>query len=236
MSRPRVVSRLGLADAVTAANAALGFLAAALAPSSPRLAAQLILLAAVADGLDGVLAERVGATPVGEYLDSLSDVASFGVAPALLVFAVVQDELSLSLAGPTVEMALALSVPTLFVVASVVRLGLYTAYDIGRGTTEGVQTTLAATVLAVGYLAGIESPPVLLGSTGAFVGLMIVPIGYPDLRVRDALAVGVVQVLAILAPATFSRLFPRLLLGFALAYLALAPRFYPRGIREGKRS
>lgn len=234
MPRSRVVARLGLADAVTAANAALGFLAAATALLSPTLSARFILLAAVADGLDGVLAERVGSTPVGEYLDSLADVASFGVAPALLVFAVARSEWDLSLSEPTVTLAFALSIPALFVVASVVRLGLYTAYDIGRGTTEGVQTTLAATVLAAGYLAGIEQPLVFLGTMATFVGLMIVPISYPDLRVRDALAMGVIQVLSILVPGTFSRLFPRLLLVCALAYLVFAPRYYPHV--KGKRS
>ena len=236
MFRPRFLSRLGLADAVTAANAALGFLAAVVAPFSPALAARFILLAAVADGLDGVLAGYVGSTPVGEFLDSLADVASFSVAPALFVFAVARNEWSLSLSVLTVELALALAIPALFVVVGVIRLGLYTAYDIGRGTTEGAQTTLAATVLAVAYLAGIENPVVLLGATFAFVGLMVAPVGYPDLRARDALAMGVVQGLAILIPEALSRLFPRLLLAGALAYLTLAPRLYPRTAGEGKRS
>ena len=235
MSRPRVLFRLGLADAVTAANAALGFLAAALAPSSPELAARLVLLAAVADGLDGVLAGWLGATPVGEFLDSLADVASFGVAPALVVVAVAREKWNLALTEPAISTALWLSVPTAFVVVSVLRLGLYTAYDIDRERTEGVQTTLAATVLAVAYLAGMESPLVLLGAMAAFVVLMVAPVGYPDLRARDALVMGVVQALAIVLPTAFSRLFPRLLLASALAYLAFAPRWY-RPAHEGKRS
>lgn len=234
--RPRIVSRLGLADAITATNAALGFLAAAAAPFAPTLAARLVLLAAVADGLDGLLAERVGSTPVGEYLDSLADVASFGVAPGLLVFGVARLEWGVSFADPTARLAFALCVPALFVVTAVIRLGLYTAYDLARGVTEGAQTTLAATVLAVAYLAGVRSPAVLLGATAAFVGLMVVPVGYPDLRPRDALVMGVVQACSILVPDLFSRLFPRLLLASALAYLVFAPRYYPQATREGKRS
>jgi archaetidylserine synthase len=231
----RFVARLGLADAVTATNAALGFLAAAVAPFSPSLAARLILLAAVADGLDGVLAEYTGSTPVGEFLDSLADVASFGVAPALFVFGVARIEWNLSFGDPTIELALALFVPALFVVMGVVRLGLYTAYDIGRETTEGAQTTLAATVLAVGYLAGVRTPMVLLVATAVFIGLMVAPITYPDLRARDALVMGVVQGGAILAPERLFRVFPRLLCVCALAYLVLGPRFYPRS-GEGKRT
>jgi archaetidylserine synthase len=232
-SRPRVVAALSLADGVTAANAALGFLAAALAPLSPAFAARLILLAAVADGLDGVLAARVGATPVGEFLDSLADVASFCVAPALLVFSAARREWGLSAISG--EFVLALVVPALFVVSGVVRLGLYTAYDTQRGRTEGVQTTLAATVLAAGYLAGVRMPSVLLATSALFAGLMVAPATYPDLRVRDALVMGVVQAGAILVPTALLRAFPRLLLVCALAYLALAPRLYPSA-GEGKRT
>jgi archaetidylserine synthase len=234
-SRSRFVARLGLADGVTAANAALGFLAAAVAPFSPSLAARLILLAAVADGLDGVLAEYMGSTPVGEFLDSLADVASFCVAPALFVFSVARADWKLSFADPTVGLALALCVPALFVVTGVVRLGLYTAYDIERGVTEGAQTTLAATVLAVGYLAGIGTPLVFLVATAIFVGLMVAPVTYPDLRTRDALVMGVIQAGSILVPGRFFRVFPRVLLICALAYLVLGPQFYPR-TDEGKRT
>ena len=232
-TRPRFVAALSLADGVTATNAALGFLAAALAPVSPPLAARLVLLAAVADGLDGVLATHVGSTPVGEFLDSLADVASFCVAPALLVVSTVRLEEGGALS--TGVGWLALAVAALFVVSGVVRLGLYTAYDVERGRTEGVQTTLAATVLAAGLLAGVAPPTVLVGATAVFAGLMVAPIGYPDLRVRDALVMGVVQAGTILAPTVLFRAFPRVLLVCALAYLALAPQLYPTG-GEGKRT
>lgn len=233
--RSRVVARLGLADAVTATNAGLGFLAAAAAPFAPALAARLILLAAVADGLDGVIAARTGGTPVGEFLDSLADVASFTVAPALFVFGVVRAERDLSFADPVPMLALALVVPLVFVVVGVVRLGLYTAYDIDRGSTEGVPTTLAATVLAAAFLAGVRHPAVLLATTLVFVALMVAPVTYPDLRVRDALVMGAVQVGAILSPGSLARVFPRLLCAFAFAFVLLGPRWYPRPT-EGKRT
>jgi CDP-diacylglycerol--serine O-phosphatidyltransferase len=50
-------------------------------------AALLILIAGVADVLDGRIARMTGATtPFGEVFDSLADVVSFGVAPSMLVF------------------------------------------------------------------------------------------------------------------------------------------------------
>jgi len=90
--QPRFVGRLGAADAVTVANAALGFLATAAALIDVTLAARLILVGAITDALDGIVARRRGSTPAGVYLDSLADVASFGVAPAVLVVAVVFEQ------------------------------------------------------------------------------------------------------------------------------------------------
>ncbi|WP_255196605.1 protein sorting system archaetidylserine synthase [Halorarius litoreus] len=223
--QPRFVGRLALADLVTVANAALGFGAVAAATLSPALAARLILLGAIADGLDGVLARHYGSSAAGEFLDSLADVATFAVAPAMLVFVVASDAWGVALDGST---AAALGLPALFVAIAVLRLGLYTAEDVGDATTDGVQTTLAATLLAAGFLAGVTTPTILLAATGVFCYLMVAPVSYPDLWARDALVLGGLQALAVLLPDTFGGVFPRALLAAALAYLVLAPRFYWR--------
>ncbi|WP_254537762.1 protein sorting system archaetidylserine synthase [Halomarina litorea] len=223
---PRFVGRLGPADAVTVANAALGFAAAAAVLVDPGLAARLVLLAAVADGLDGVLARETGGTEIGPYLDALADVASFCVAPALFVFAVAAD--AWGAAPPAVVAAVA--VPALFVAMGVVRLGMYTIHDPAGPVTVGVPTTLAATVLAALYLAGVTNPTVLLGLTGVFAYLMVTSVEYPDLYARDALVMGAVQVLAVAVPGVLGRAFPRILLAGALGYLVLGPRFYWRDV------
>ena len=52
-----------------------------------ELAAGMLILAALVDGLDGLLARRLNAaSPFGAELDSLSDFVCFGVAPALCVY------------------------------------------------------------------------------------------------------------------------------------------------------
>jgi CDP-diacylglycerol--serine O-phosphatidyltransferase len=223
--QPRFLGQLGLADAVTVANAALGFVAAAVAAADPALSARLILLAAIADGLDGVVARARGGTPVGDYLDSLADVASFGVAPAVFVHAVATD--ATTALGSTLGLAAAV-IPAAFVAMAVVRLGFYMLQDRDTPETEGVQTTLAATILAVTYLAGITEPAVLLAATALFTYLMIASVTYPELYARDALVLGGLQALAVLFPKAVNRVFPRSLLLFAVAYLVLAPFIYWR--------
>jgi CDP-diacylglycerol--serine O-phosphatidyltransferase len=224
--QPRLLGQLGLADLVTAANAAIGFVAVATATVDPALAARLILLAAIADGLDGVVARVRGGTAVGPVLDSLADVASFGVAPAALVYAVASNG-GTTVSGDPFAIA-ALVVPALYVSMAVVRLGFYMLHDCENPETEGVQTTLAATVLAVTYLAGIGEPTVLVAMAALFTYLMVAPVTYPDLYARDAVVLGGLQALAIAIPTAVDRVFPRSLLLFALAYLVLAPFVYWR--------
>ncbi|WP_440006109.1 protein sorting system archaetidylserine synthase [Halomicrococcus sp. SG-WS-1] len=222
--QPRFVGRLSLADAVTVSNAAVGFLAVVVADANPELAARLVLLAAVADGLDGVLARHVGSSAAGPYLDSLADVASFGVAPATLVVAVVAESWGLY----TPRGAVAVLGAALFVGAAIVRLGLYTAYDTDDDVTEGVPTTLASVVLSAGVLVGVTDPLALVVLAYVLTVLMVSTITYPDLLARDALIMGVVHSLAVLIPDFLGRTFPYALLTLALAYLLLGPHFYWR--------
>ncbi|WP_280587100.1 protein sorting system archaetidylserine synthase [Halorubrum sp. Boch-26] len=232
--RFRFVGRLGLADAVTVANAAVGFLAVVAATVDLELAARLVLLAAVADGLDGVVARHRGSTEAGPYLDSLADVASFGVAPAALVAVVVLD--GASFAGAPLFVAAGVGAGALFVATAVARLGLYTAYDSGTRETVGVPTTLAATILAAAVIAGYTDPALLIAATAAFAVLMGTTITYPDLHAQDALVMGVVQAAVILTPAGHMATaalpawigegFAFALLFLACGYLLLGPRFY----------
>jgi len=226
--RPRFVGRLGAADVITLSNAVLGFLAVSIAFADPRLAARLVLLGAVADGLDGVVARHAGSTPVGEYLDSLSDVASFGVAPAMLVTAVAVQAWGPIVPEPSARHVLAIGASALFLAVVVTRLGFYTAYDAESDRTKGVPSTLAGTIVAAVVLARVGGAPAVIGGAVVLAYLMGSTVEYPDLLARDAVIMGVVQTVAVVAPDHLGRAFPYALLVLALAYLVLAPRFYWR--------
>jgi archaetidylserine synthase len=78
-----------LPDLFTLLNVVFGFLAILAAGRAwggniPQYAVVFILLAAMADGLDGFLARKVGGSPLGANLDSLADLISFGTAPVFL--------------------------------------------------------------------------------------------------------------------------------------------------------
>ncbi len=75
------------ADMITLISALLGFASIIMTGSGQIDAALVLILAAViADAADGVVARRSGCGVLGANLDSLADVISFGIAPAVAGF------------------------------------------------------------------------------------------------------------------------------------------------------
>ncbi|RZN33515.1 MAG: hypothetical protein EFT35_10555 [Methanophagales archaeon ANME-1-THS] len=87
-----------LPDLLSLLNALLGFSALVLVLGGVSVndralknALVVLLLAAVVDGLDGMVARTVAHSPLGTYLDSLADLVSFGLAPAIVVYVLIKD-------------------------------------------------------------------------------------------------------------------------------------------------
>jgi CDP-diacylglycerol--serine O-phosphatidyltransferase len=165
------------ADALTIGNASCGTICIFLcldymATGSPRLlwiAFLLLPLALVCDVLDGYVArlDRRRQSRLGADLDSLSDVISFGVAPAVLGY-------TLGLRGGWDMLCL-----TYFVVCGVSRLARFnvTAPDLADEATGKVKyfegTPIPTSILIVALLAVAMS----LGRTGDDLWLGVVRIG-----------------------------------------------------------
>jgi CDP-diacylglycerol--serine O-phosphatidyltransferase len=81
-----------LPNAFTCGNLLCGCIGILLLPySSPTVAAYFVWAACLFDFFDGFIARLVGATsPIGKELDSLADMVSFGVLPALVMHSLLQ--------------------------------------------------------------------------------------------------------------------------------------------------
>lgn len=224
----RVRERLGVADTVTLVNAGIGLVAGIVAFTDPTLSARLILLAAITDALDGIVARSFGSSEVGPLLDSITDVVSFGATPAIFVYAALAPAFSGSIAAPTPMIALTAVVAAGFVAFSVLRTAFYTVYvDEDEGENRpGIQNTLAATILVAAYLSGLTQPLAVLALTVVVSVAMVAPMPLPKLLARDAGLMGIVQAGAIVAPTVYLRVFPRALLVAALGYAVFGPRWY----------
>jgi archaetidylserine synthase len=93
-----ILKLIKLPDLLSICNALLGFSAIlfVLGGVNERAienAVVVILIAAVVDGLDGMVARNIEHSPLGKYLDSLADMLSFGVAPAIVVYVLLRNYL-----------------------------------------------------------------------------------------------------------------------------------------------
>ncbi len=141
-----MVTMIALACGLAALEAARG--------TSWDLALRLILLAAIADGVDGMLARRLRATSaMGEQLDSLADIVAFGTAPAFLFSSYYGN-------APA---ALRFGVPFAFVVAGAYRLArFHVQLQPTEGGFRGLPITVAGPFLALAVVG-----PFGLGAWGA---------------------------------------------------------------------
>ena len=219
--KPRLLDLLEPPDFVSLMNAGFGFIALiAVAYNDFTVAAGMVLVGAVADGLDGMIARRTASGELGVDIDSLSDIVTFGVAPAFLAHYVAREtSLVVSL------------VPIVYVLAALVRLAAYNVQDADSPGFTGVPSTFAGIFVVVLFLSGIPGLVgaeglVLVTATVILAYLMLVEIPYPEVRDRHALGAGAVVALIVLFPSVYDGVLAKLLLVVLVGYIVLAPRYY----------
>jgi archaetidylserine synthase len=226
-----ILRLIKLPDLFSILNAVLGFGAILLVlngieVTGTRLATALvlILLAAVIDGLDGIVARAMESSPLGEFLDSLADMVSFGVAPAILAYVFITDYCGLT--AP--YRGIALAVGGAYIICGMLRLARFNANLLVTRASEqreqsneflGFPITGSATFLASFMLlmVGLPIPPatsamLLIGLMALLCSLMTSRIRYQKLRDRRiTVPVGLL----------FLALFSSYLFSFGFVYLAL---------------
>ncbi|MBN1182707.1 MAG: CDP-alcohol phosphatidyltransferase family protein [Bacteroidales bacterium] len=107
------------------------------------LAGWFILIAAVLDFFDGFAARMLNAiSPIGKFLDSLSDLVSFGVAPAIIYYFIIEGSSShTSTTNANSIINYLKYAPLLLILASAFRLARFTVNTSQNDGFEGVPTT-----------------------------------------------------------------------------------------------
>ncbi|HVA84163.1 MAG TPA: CDP-diacylglycerol--serine O-phosphatidyltransferase [Candidatus Binataceae bacterium] len=200
-----------------------------------ELAAVMILIAFVCDGLDGRVA-RLSRTSshFGVEYDSLSDVVAFGVAPAGIAYC-----WSLRLLG-----AWGVVIAGMFVICAALRLA---RFNVQTGSTDkrrfvglpvpGAAAMIAGCVLAYSYFE-FESPHVLVivmaPLTVVLAGLMISRVPYPSFKTINLRQHAPVELVAVMLLAlAFLFAMPQFtFFMLATAYVASGPYLLLRGERS----
>jgi CDP-diacylglycerol--serine O-phosphatidyltransferase len=128
-------------------------------------AAIFILLAVLMDGLDGKVARRLDImSQLGKELDSLCDLVSFGVAPALLIYAQVLDPYIYSLG---------VLAAVLYIVCGAFRLARFNVLNISDYFI-GIPITMAGAIVAVISLLAAWLPSTLILAILLLLAIMMV--------------------------------------------------------------
>jgi len=141
-------------------------------------AALLIVAALVADGMDGKVARYLNtSSDFGKELDSLCDVVSFGVAPAILAYVFVLHEYGI----------VGLLAAAAFATCGALRLARFNVNTgVVKGYFMGLPIPASGCVIATFIMLGIKTPSwLLLALTIIFAYLMISTIRYPDFKGKD---------------------------------------------------
>ena len=115
------------------------------------LAAYFIYIAAIFDFFDGFAARTLKATtPVGKELDSLADMVSFGVAPSVILYALLKGSMQVkqfAFALPTVDVLMLLT-PFLIAIFSAIRLAKFNVDERQTESFLGLATPACAMLIA----------------------------------------------------------------------------------------
>ncbi|HDN65317.1 MAG TPA: CDP-diacylglycerol--serine O-phosphatidyltransferase [Methanosarcinales archaeon] len=178
-----IIRLIRLPDLVTILNILFGFTAILFVLNGYVYdAITLILAAALADGVDGAVARRFESGVFGEHLDSFADIISFGVAPAVIYYAIASDY----------DHALVCAVSAAYLICGTLRLVRFGIIDLPM--FHGLPITAAGT-FAVLLLYTVDSQYLAIAATCIFVMLsvlMISSVQYPKVR-----SMGVLMLLAV---------------------------------------
>ncbi|MTE21589.1 CDP-diacylglycerol--serine O-phosphatidyltransferase [Streptomyces sp. TRM43335] len=184
--------RLSIADALTLGNATCGFMAVyftttgvliphltgngdgGMARHSAATAVMLMLLASVFDLFDGLVARKLRSSAMGAELDNLSDLISFGLAPAyfVLVWGMVAND---------AHQAVSVLAGVVVLLAVVLRLARFSCVTLPNGVFQGMPSPFGALTVVSIVLLELPFVPTLLAIVGV-AWLMVSRVEYPKPR------------------------------------------------------
>jgi len=166
---------------ITSLNLASGFIAIIFAGNGDIITASWLILAAmIFDFFDGFSARLLKAySDIGKELDSLADVISFGVAPALIIYHIINDSLALSapmiVNSDDLMVSFMLIIPVIMPICGALRLAIFNIDTTQSTTFRGLPIPAnALAVISVVIASHYSHSPIF----STFMGTPVVMITY----------------------------------------------------------
>jgi CDP-diacylglycerol--serine O-phosphatidyltransferase len=215
-----MIKLLSMADLVTLLNAMLGFLALLLVFSNQfQLAASLILLGLLADGLDGMVARRFGTGKIGESLEPLADMISLSVTPLVLFYKINYESV---VSQPSLHLLLGVVI-VFSLLCSIIRLSSFSLLK-EKQFFIGLPASASAVFLV---LTSFLTPEIWLALLGIILlsVAMVSSIRFPKPGLKVDLLAAVFIVATILLDSMYYNIAPLLLLVALLSYIIVGPLY-----------
>jgi CDP-diacylglycerol--serine O-phosphatidyltransferase len=175
-----IINMKHIPNFITSLNLASGFAAIIFTLNNDLVTASWLILAAmIFDFLDGFFSRLLDSySDIGKELDSLSDLVSFGVAPALIIFNLLNASLSLS--APTIinegglVTFIILGSTVIMPVCAAFRLAIFNTDETQAKSFKGLPTPAnALAVISVVIARNYSDPGFLTSFTDSPAGLVI---------------------------------------------------------------
>jgi CDP-diacylglycerol--serine O-phosphatidyltransferase len=218
-----MIKMLSLADIITIMNAILGFLAILMIFTNQfQLAAAFILLGLLADGLDGIVARRIGNGQMGEYLETIGDSLTLSFAPLALLYKMYYVSFASSF---PLHLVISIILIANFI-CSMLRLS---SFSVMKNPTFfiGLPTAGNAIFLVLSSFLNLDII-YLLPFIVLFALLMICPIRFPKHQLKIDCVAAVFIIAAILLNFIYTNIAPLLLLFGLALYIIFGPLYLLR--------
>lgn len=210
-----------------------------------RWAALLIMLAMILDGIDGNIARRLkGCTEMGAELDTYVDMTAFGIAPAILIYAVM---LTGSVPQDSSRALWRVVMTSSVVLSGVVRLARFKAGDPHRGQMgyTGLPITACAGWVAMLVFISQSKPfnsfslsqgwvaTLFLAGVLTFIFLQVSNVRYPKPTKHPALFIPMIIMVCILfIPSKIAVYAAAFMVIMVLIYIVFGPLYMRQAMRQ----
>jgi len=215
-----MIKLLSIADIISITNALLGFISIImLFLNEIYFSFSFILLALLADGLDGVVARKTIHSNLGLFMEAMADMISLGIAPAAFIF----KNYYSNIAENTYQNLLLIIVLIIFLSFSMIRLASFhilneEKYFIGLPASVSTIILLIPTYFNANLFYII---PIIFIVSFA----MISNVHYPKLSFKIDIIAVIFIILTIIVGKNYSGVIPIILLILILIYVIVGP-FY----------
>ncbi|WP_432645419.1 archaetidylserine synthase [Methanobrevibacter sp.] len=192
-------SFIALSDIISLMNMSSGFLSIIFSLNHEfSMAAILMIIAIIFDSTDGWVARKINRQDelgFGKNIDSLSDIVSFGVAPAIFLYSCINTT-------PGIFQIVVTLASLLIVICGVLRLTRYNVIADKIDTHDFIGFPIPGISLVIGsfYLSGLFNPYIAILLSIIISLIMISNIKYPKFDNMPLIAISSILILILILP------------------------------------